>query len=276
MKINLVLVLLALVALAIGIATNVAGQKVTVGQRVAAANLVSMDQIDHASWDQLLQKYVNERGQVNYRGWQASGDDLVALDNYLNTLSRASTGVVAERESVLAFWINAYNAVTVKGILREYPTSSIRNHTAKLVGYNIWKDLILLVGNSGRSLDDIEHQILRPLGEPRIHFAIVCASHSCPRLLNRAYTKENLENLLALNTRAFFADPENFRYDAAKRQFQMSSILKWFGEDFGEDQAAQLNSIAAWLPKREATQAALNNSVRVSWLKYDWSLNDQD
>jgi hypothetical protein len=111
---------------------------------------------------------------------------------------------------VISRGINAYNAVTVRGILREYPTSSIQNHAAKWLGYNIRKDLLLLVGGQPYSLDQIEHEILRKLDEPRIHFAIVCASRSWPRLGNRAYTAADLENQLDFNTQAFFADPGNF------------------------------------------------------------------
>ena len=152
-----------------------------------------MDVIEHDIWGQLLAKHVDDRGRVNYRNWQASQADSAALDEYLNRLSTASRSIPASREAQFAFWINAYNAVTVKGILREYPTSSIRNHTAKLYGYNIWKDLLLAVDGLRVSLEDMEHKVLRKMGDPRIHFAIVCASHSCPRLLNQAYVAQHLD-----------------------------------------------------------------------------------
>jgi hypothetical protein len=200
---------------------------------------------------------------------------------------RASTGFVpwgavyrqpasASKPTVLAFWINAYNAVTVRGILREYPMSSIRNHTAKAFGYNIWKDLLLVVGGQSFSLDQIEHDILRKMGEPRIHFAIVCALRSCPRLLNRAYTAADLEAQLSANTRAFFASPANFCYELEQSVFRLSSILNWLADDFGSDQASQMKTIAPYLPTREAQQAAVTNAVSVSYLDYDWGLNDQN
>jgi len=252
-----------------------AGQKVSVGRNVPANQLVSMDQIDHRVWDGLLKRYVDENGNVAYAQWKQSAQDTQALDSYLATLSSANPQARASKEATLAFWINAYNAVTVRGILREYPTTSIRNHTAKAFGYNIWKDLLLTVGGSGYSLDQMEHQVLRKMGEPRIHFAIVCASISCPRLLNEAYTATKLNDQLTTNTKHFFAQPGNFRYDAGRRQFQLSSILKWFGEDFGDSQAAQLRAIAPYLPTREAYDAAVANSVSISYLDYDWGLNDQ-
>ena len=246
---------------------------VVVGRKVAASQRVSMDRIDHRVWDGLLQKYVDDNGNVDYTGWKASASDVAALDGYLATLSTAEPKMRASREAKLAFWINAYNAVTVKGILREYPTTSIRNHTARFIGYNIWKNLLLVVGDETPSLEGIEHEILRKMGEPRIHFAIVCASHSCPRLLNMAYTADNLEEQLVANTKHFFANSENIRY--ANGTFYLSSIMKWFAADFGSDSAAQLRTIAPYLASRTAQQAAARGTGRISYLKYDWSLNDQ-
>lgn len=234
-----------------------------------------MDQIDPCNWDALLKKHVDENGNVNYAAWKQSLVDVQTLDGFLAHLSTANPNVQAKPAAKLAFWINAYNAVTVRGILREYPTTSIRNHTAKLLGYNIWKDLLLTVGGKPYSLDQMEHEVLRKMGEPRIHLAIVCASRSCPRLLAEAYTADNLNEQLTLNTKVFFANPGNFRYDPARRTFQLSSILEWFGGDFGADQAAQLRTIAPYLPSREAYDAATANSVSVSYLDYDWGLNDQ-
>jgi len=117
---------------------------------------------------------------VDYRRWNASQEDRQALDEYVVHLSAANLEEKASRNSRLAFWINAYNAVTMYGILREYPTSSIRNHTAKVVGDNIWNDLKLDVGGRLDTLNDMEHKILRKMGQPGIHFAIVCASVGCP------------------------------------------------------------------------------------------------
>jgi hypothetical protein len=197
------------------------------------------------------------------------------LDGYLAHLSAAAFTRQSGRDAQLAFWINAYNAVTVKGILREYPTSSIRNHTAKLVGYNIWKDLQLPVEGKRYSLDQIEHEILRKMGEPRIHFAIVCASIGCPRLLNEAYTAHKLEEQLTANAQAFFADPTKFQHDAARRTIAVSPILKWFAGDFGASQADQLRQIAPYLPNVSARQLAQSGQARVRYLDYDWGLNDR-
>ncbi len=250
-----------------------AGPQVVVGQVVPTGQHVSMEQVDHDLWDVLLDRYVDEFGRVDYRRWKSSSADTAALDRYLNELSRADAALRTSREARLAFWINAYNAVTIRGILREYPTSSIRNHTARLYGYNIWHDLLLVVGRNKISLYDIEHEVLRTSGEPRIHFAIVCASHSCPRLRNEAYRPQTLEQQLSANTREFFANQEMFRY--AGGTFYLSPILKWYSRDFGKNRAELLQYIAAYLPDRAAREAAANGAGKVAYLGYDWGLNDQ-
>lgn len=252
-----------------------AGKPVFVGD--AKATLVSMSEIDHSVWTELLTKYVDPEGRVAYEAWHKNRDDRAALEKYLNQLSTASTGRDEATNGThrLAFWINAYNALTIHGILREFPTTSIRNHTPKLWGYHIWHDLKLYVGRKPYSLDEIEHQVLRKMGEPRIHFAIVCASIGCPRLLDEAYVPEKIDEQLTTNAKHFFSKRQNFRYDAAEKRFYLSEILNWFGEDFGSSQAKVLKRIAAWLPTDAAQTAARANSVSVSYLDYNWNLNTQ-
>src|SRR6516162_7689999 len=106
---------------------------------------VGLEQIDHGSFDVLLQKYVDEQGMVAYRRWKAERADVSALDQYLAYLGAVDLQIEAARSAQLAYWINAYNALTIKGILREYPTSTIRNHTTLIGGYNLWTDLLLPV-----------------------------------------------------------------------------------------------------------------------------------
>lgn len=250
-----------------------AADPVFVGSDVPPADRVSLDQIDHSPWQVLLSRYVDDDGQVSYGTWKQSNVDVQRLNAYLQSLASGDPGAATSRSAKLAFWINAYNAVTIRGILREYPTTSIRNHTAKLFGYNIWDDLQLSVGGKRYSLNQIEHEILRKMDEPRIHFAIVCASVSCPRLLNEAYTSEQLETQFDSNTIHFFANASNCRFDKITNTLYLSSILKWFAEDFGTDRAAQLRRIASWMPSDAAKQAAAAGNPTVKYLDYDWSLN---
>ncbi|QDV25520.1 DUF547 domain-containing protein [Aureliella helgolandensis] len=257
----------------LGMCRTIRAADAYLGGKVAVEHQIPLSRIEHSIWNDLLHKYVNQQGMVQYTTWKSSAADMQALDKYLESLCY-SNGQGTQKEK-LAFWINAYNAVTVKGILKEYPTSSIRNHTAKLFGYNIWKNLKLVVGGKPISLDEIEHQVLRKMKEPRIHFAIVCASIGCPRLLSEAYVADQLDAQLTLNAESFFADPSKFRYDASRQAFSLSPILDWFGEDFGSSEATRLQTIAPWLPTPEAQQAAASGRGAITFLDYDWGLNDQ-
>ncbi|MEL6108759.1 MAG: DUF547 domain-containing protein [Planctomycetota bacterium] len=264
----------ALIALATVSTVAWAGRPVYVGE--PTSRTIAISSIRHDDWNTLLQKYVDKDGLVDYAGWKANAADRAKLQQYLSHLSTASLKTNSTSNEQLAFWINAYNAVTVEGILREYPTSSIRNHTAKVVGYNIWKDLKLHVDDQSISLDAIEHQVLRKMSEPRIHFAIVCASIGCPRLLNEAYTPARLDEQLDINAKDFFSRQQNFRFDAGQNQFQLSAILNWFGQDFGASRGDQLRRIAAWLPSEAAKNAAASGNVSVAFLAYNWDLNQQN
>ncbi len=243
------------------------------GKQWPASDLVSIDRIGHDTFDGLLKKYVDNDGMVNYKAWHASPADRAALTSYLEFLSRADATVPATREAKLAFWINAYNALTLEGILRVYPTTSIRNHTAKLAGYNIWKKLHLQVGNQQVTLDHIEHKILRPMGEPRVHFAIVCASIGCPRLLNEAYVPDRLGDQLATNTVDFFSRPQNLKLDGQGNLY-LSQILDWFGGDFGSSSQAQMQVLQRYFPQ-PAQALVASGRYNIKFLEYDWNLNAQ-
>ena len=244
------------------------------GRSWPARHQISMDKIGHSSFDGLLRKYVDTDGYVDYTAWKASHADRQTLIDYLVTLGKANPQALASKQAKLAFWINAYNAVTIEGILREYPTSSIRNHTARLVGYNIWKDLPLIVGGRQYSLDSMEHQVLRKMNEPRIHFAIVCASIGCPRLLNRAYVSDRLDEQLTGNARDFFSRAQNLRTDSASGTLLVSSILDWFGEDFGSSTKQQGAYLKPYLPAA-AQRVVDSGRLRFRYLDYNWNLNDQ-
>ncbi len=244
-------------------------------QAVSTGQLVPLERIGHSRWDHLLKKYVDQDGMVNYAAWKQSPADLAALDEYLLALGQGDPGAETSPQRQLAFWINAYNALTVQGILREYPTSSIRNHTAKVFGYNIWDDLLLAVGPKSYSLNAMEHKILRKLKEPRIHFSIVCASIGCPRLLGEAYTPEQLETQLAGNTRDFFSRRKHFRVDSGQRTLYVSAILKWFAEDFGRTVQEGLAGLADYMPDDATRRLIETGSFSVVYLDYDWGLNDQ-
>lgn len=257
-----------------GLSDSSISHAASLGRVWPVSQQVSADEVGHSRLDALLKKYVDDDGYVDYTSWQKSRADRRALLIYLAEIGRTSLSKPASKDAKLALWINAYNAVTIEGILQVYPTTSIRNHTARTFGYNIWQDLPLVVGGREFSLEDIEHKILRKLGEPRIHFAIVCASVGCPRLRAEAYTKAKMQKQLADNTRDFFGRFQNLQLTPKANRIHLSEILDWFGEDFGSSQAAQLKAIRPYLPV--AGQRIVDSgSAKVSYLDYDWKLNDQ-
>ena len=245
----------------------------TAGKQWPVAQQVSMDSIKHESFNKLLKKYVDKNGMVNYKAWHASTTDRSTLTTYLEHLGQASFNQPAQRNAQLAYWINAYNAVTIEGILRVYPTKSIRKHT-KPVGYNIWKNLKLHVADKKINLEDIEHKVLRKMNEPRIHFAIVCASIGCPRLLNEAYSAEKMEQQLTVNTKDFFSRSQNLQIDPNSRQIKLSKLLEWYGSDFGGDINTQLTAYKKYWPA-ESVQAVAPGGFSIGYLSYDWNLNTQ-
>jgi hypothetical protein len=191
-------------------------------------------------------------------------------------LSRGDPEATSSTAGRLAFWINAYNAVTVAGILREYPTTSIRHHTAHVgSGYNIWRDLLLIVADKSYSLEAIESEMLHPLGEKRVHFALVSASLGCPRLRHEAYVPERIDAQLADNACDFFARPRNLRWDAEHRTFHVSAILHWFDDDFGSTPQDALAGLASYISDPEIRKLAESRDYHVEFVDYDWSLNDR-
>ncbi len=252
-------------------AIALAGAKVEVGKRCGESDRPAVGEVSHADYDGLLQKYVDDRGLVAYAAWKASPDDLSALAAYLERVGCVDLRKPASREAKLAFFINVYNALTLHGILREYPTTSIRNHVSRFGGYNIWKDLILWIDNRSFSLDDIEHNVLRKMGEPRIHLALVCASRGCPQLANHAYLADRLDEQLTANGKRFFARRENFQADAVAGSVSISQLFQWYGTDFAATPTEQLRVLQPMLP----VDLSGWQSVRVRYLSYDWSLNDR-
>ncbi len=227
----------------------------------------------HAAWTRLLGRFVRD-GSVDYAGLRAGTDD---LRSYLASLEavRPAAYEAWSRSERLAFWINAYNAYTVRLILEHYPVESIKD-IGSLFKSPFSKVFIPLRGLRGRdlSLEDIEHGILRKeLREPRIHFAIVCASKGCPALRAEAYRAADLERQLDEAARGFLRDPMKNRIDLASRTLALSPIFKWFREDF-EGASGSLPEFVARLVD-EPTSRALREGgrFRIEFLDYDWTLN---
>lgn len=264
-----------LLVAAVALAAHLLRERIRVGGP-AGRERISIDAVNHAPFDALLQKYVDTEGLVAYRRWKDNAADLFALDDYLAELGRADPDAAATSAGRLAFWINAYNALTLKGVLMKYPLTSIKDvvsHTPG--GYNVWRDLLLPVGGADYSLDNIEHDVLRKLGEPRIHFAIVCAAKGCPPLRHRAYTTAGLDEQLADNARRFFARSINYRADA-RRVIHLSQLLQWYGTDFAPNPVEQVRQVRMYFPAADPPAWLDGDDFDVEFdLKYDWALNDQ-
>ena len=274
-KVMFGLVVMALVGVVYVVSGDtVHARRVFRGRSWPSTELVSIDAIDHRPWDTLLLRFVDGAGNVDYAGWKDSRADVRSLDDYLSALSRAQPEREARREARLAFWINAYNALTIRGILDEYP-AAIPDHEAWLGRFSFWTDLLLHVGDSDYSLTQIEQELLRPMREPRIHFALVCGARGCPRLLNRAYESGKLERQLRENSRDFFADPQKLKYDPSTGQLRLSPILKWYAKDFGESEQEVWETIAPYLPDEVTRQRPGAIGLSASYLDYDQSLNEQ-
>lgn len=217
----------------------------------------SAQPISHQLWEKLLQKHVSEEGNVRYLGFQ---QDRALLEEYLTLLSSAHPDHSWSEAERKAYWINAYNAFTVRLILEHYPVKSIRNISSP------WETKFITIESKKYNLNDIEHQILRPIfKDPRIHFAINCASYSCPKLWNKAITAKNIETELDALSREFINDPKRNILTAEK--IQISEIFKWFQEDFVREQ-----SLIDFL--NQYAKTTIKPDARIEYLEYNWSLNE--
>ena len=220
--------------------------------------------VDHSIYATLLEKYVKQ-GQVDYRGFKA---EEAKLDQYLKVLEKIESDNLSRNEQ-FAFYVNAYNAWTIKLILSGYPqVQSIKDLGS--IFKSPWKKKICRIDGDVITLDDIEHKILRPrFKDPRVHFAINCAALSCPPLISEPYRGDTLNWQLDHSVRAFINNPQrNYLED---NTLYISKIFKWFQEDFDNDVISFLIKYAKEDLKKELE--AKRSKIKIKYLNYDWSLN---
>lgn len=210
----------------------------------------------HELWNNLLKKYVLDNGKVNYKGLKNNRIDLY---NYFKVLNVVLPNESHSKDYKLAYWINAYNAMTLDLILRNYPIKSIKSIEKP------WEQRHWKLGDKWYNLNEIEHEILRKMNEPRIHFAIVCASISCPKLSKKAYTPSNLEKQLTDVTKAFLNDPT--KNNLSQNNLKLSKIFQWFAKDFKED-----GSLIDFLNKYSETKISIK--AKKNFKNYNWDLNE--
>lgn len=232
--------------------TEVSAPTTPVVEEVPVATLAAPS---HSSWNTLLTQFVTSSGKVNYKGLKAKQKELEA---YLKLLADNPVQTSWSRNEKMAYWINAYNAFTVKLILDNYPLSSITD----LSGGKVWDKKWIQLGGKTYSLNNIEHDILRPqYKDARIHFAVNCAAMSCPPLLNRAWTASNLNTNLDRQAKRFINNSQYNQVSADK--VVISKIFEWYAVDFGD--------IVTYLKKYSTT--SINAKAQVSYKNYNWALN---
>jgi hypothetical protein len=223
--------------------------------------------VSHQIFDELLMKYVNSEGDVDYKGLKT---DRARLKEYLKLLSdNPPNDVQWSREEKLAYWINVYNAFTLELVLEHYPVESIKDIGSKIQIPFVntpWDIKFIKIGDKEYDLNNIEHNIIRKVfNEPRIHFAVNCASFSCPKLRNEAYTGEKLEKQLNDQTINFLNDSD--KNQITQERLSLSKIFSWYGGDFTNGQS-KIEFI------QQFTEVEISPDAKIDYLEYDWSLNE--
>lgn len=215
----------------------------------------------HSIWDKELKLYV-KAGKVNYKLWSKKQQN---LDKYLTSLKNISPNALKSlpRNSKMAIYINAYNAFMIKAVLKNSEIKSVQNIKPK-----IWNQKIVTLAGKSISLDELENSIIRPLfKDPRIHFAIVCASISCPPISDQAYTMENMEMLLETNTIAFLKNTSENYFSG--NQTKLSKLFQWFKQDFDKFPGGLEGFLKKYAP------AGYDPKKEITWTEYNWNLNSR-
>ena len=220
--------------------------------------------VDHGLYAELLRDHA-KKGVVDYQGFKT---DEAKLDRYLAVLASVDTKTLSPNEQ-FAFYINAYNAWTIKLVLSEYPGIASIKDIGSFFS-SPWKKEIALIDGKKLTLDNIEHDILRPrFKDPRVHFAVNCAARSCPPLMSEPYRGDVLDQQLNRMTQAFVNDPERNRLDG--KILYVSRIFKWYSEDFNDDIVGFFLKYAKGETFKKLREK--QPEIHVRYLDYDWSLN---
>lgn len=235
---------------------------------------IDSDDTLYEPWARVLETYVDEEGLVDYAGLADVGRP--GLEAFMNTLATTDPSGWSEPRQI-AFWINAYNAATVYQVVERYPLDSVRDVGALFGLLGGFFKQSYPIANEDRSVDNIEHDILRPtFNDARIHWTLVCASFGCPRLLRRPYVAADLDALLAEVSFEFMANQRTLRIDDPGKTLHVSSYFDWYGGDFEAEAGDIIDYILRYAPDEKAAWIRANrDSMQVRFMDYDWALNDQ-
>lgn len=240
----------------------------------SAHNAASTETVDHDAWANFLKSFqvVGKDGLNRIAYGKVTKEGKAGLEGYLRTLT--STNVKnLNRHEQLAYWINMYNALTVKVILDHYPVETILDIKISpgFFSPGPWGKKLLTIQGEKVSLDDIEHRILRPIWkDARIHYAVNCASVGCPNLQPTPFTGATAEAMLTAAARDFINGPRAVWFDG--NSVGASSIYKWFSQDFGRNDTEVLGHIRKYAAPALAARVA--NKTNINFYSYDWALNE--
>jgi hypothetical protein len=226
---------------------------------------------DIAAYESVLTRFVRIDGRVDYFGLKNSP----ALPAFIRQIEAVSPdshpALFPSKEGKLAYWINAYNALVLHAFAKDYPAKRTRlsGTPGRTYFFYLMKHK---VGGRSRSLADIEDNSIRNAGDPRIHFAIVCASAGCPALARSAYHPKTLSEQLEMETKKYFSEARNFSIDMERRELKLPKILEWFKGDFGRTEEEVIAFVARYRPQEAGVLR--NGGWRVTYSEYDWSPND--
>lgn len=230
-------------------------------------------ELSHDAWDGFLQHYTKKGsdGVVRVAYGEVTPQNKQQLADYLKYLA-AHDVTHQPRDAQLAYWVNLYNALTVKTVLDHYPVASIRHIRRHILDPGPWEEKRITVAGRALSLHNIEHGIVRALwaDDPRIHYALNCAAIGCPNLAQRAYTAQNLEAMLEANAVAYVNHARGVSVD--DETITASKIYAWYAEDYGDSEVAILSHIRRYASP--TLKAQLFGKTRIHRYRYDWALND--
>jgi hypothetical protein len=246
---------------------------VVASSTVATAASKSGDVIDHEPFTELLDTYVDDEGQIAYDSWHNDEAAMSRLDTYVAKIADASVDGHS-RDAKLAFYLNAYNALVLNSILEAWPVSSPKD----IDGF--FEAKTHRIADDRMTLDHLEHKLIRPeFDEPRIHFVVVCAAASCPRLRQEALTADSLERQLESATREFVSSATRLESTAGEEGQEprpvvvTSKLFDWFDTDFRQAKGSVRAYLSAYVT--DEVQSALQNDADITFRSYDWSINGQ-
>ena len=256
------------------------------GQMLTAPGTFSHDDLDR-----VLHRFVDEQGQVDYAALKNNAAD---LDRYYFLITAYSPDshpdLFPTPQSKLAYWLNAYNAAVIKTVLTYYPISSVGDIRPPLAlfffpdksGFFLFQRVTF--GTKSTSLYVVEHQVIRArFADPRVHFALNCASLGCPRLPQDAFSAEQLDTQLNRETRRFLSEERNLAIDHQEKTVWLSSIFDWYEGDFLQwyqsqfpgKKAKLLDYVALYVPQEKAEELQRTATYQIRFIPYDWRLNEQ-